>query len=99
MWFEQIILGEMESHFDDLCQRINERLLTFLLKTWKDIQEGNDRTLLFLKVFEMLQTFTMGGLLSETTSQAERMGVVSLVFVLYYDEIERRQRNGLVVYA
>lgn len=33
-WFEQIILGESESEFGDLCQRINEKLLVCMLVTY-----------------------------------------------------------------
>ena len=99
-WFENVILGNDKKKFDSLCQRINERLLKFLITTAKERKEKKHFASFHIKIFNMLQDVKMNGIIGITSniSTEERMGIVCLVLVLT-KEMEKKLHGGLIKYA
>ena len=101
-WFEKIILGKADEMFDNLCQQINQRLLKFLIATAeekkKPTKRGTGGTSYHIKVFNMLQTTTIDGIIDGNIPMQQRTGIVSVILVLN-NEMQKKQRKGLIRYA
>ena len=94
-WFEKIICCESEEddvQFDNLCQKINWRLVHLLPEAWECGK------LVFGRVVTMLREKDVGALLPVGKSLNERMGFVSLTLVLI-EGIEGMQKTGVIALA
>ena len=99
-WFENIILGEDEKNFNSICQQVNMRLLKFLIKTAEERKSTKtDKSLRMvsfqIKLINMLQDPLLDGIILGTVNEHERKCIVSVIVILN-EEMERKQRRGLI---
>ena len=99
-WFENVMNGKQEGHFDTLCQQINLKLVNMLAKAGaaksgaKNDDEKKAVSYQF-QIWEMVEKQDLEGLVSETCPIGDRMGVIALIQIL--DEaIEQKLWAGMI---
>ena len=101
-WFAKIIEGKMESEFDELCQKLNGKILQFLMdtaveKAAKNTDEGKAKVSYNIKLFNMCQDKTLLGIIKEDECTQVRKGVLCVLQILS-QRMECKQREGLLNY-
>ena len=99
-WFENVMNGKQEGHFDTLCQQINWKLVNMLAKAGaaksgaKNDDEKKAVSYQF-QIWEMVEKKDLEGLVSDTCPIGDRMGVIALIQIL--DEaIEQKLWAGMI---
>eukprot|EP00536_Pseudo-nitzschia_multiseries_P002864 jgi/Psemu1/6455/gm1.6455_g len=106
-WFKKIILGQQADAvmFDSLCQKINLKLLKFLVETAEERKRARSKRAAIgisfhTKLFKMLQHRNMNGVISGTTTyDEERIGIASSIVLILNEEMKEKQRKGIDKYA
>ena len=99
-WFENVMNGKQEGHFDTLCQQINWKLVNMLAKAGaaksgaKNDDEKKAVSYQF-QIWELVEKKDLEGLVSDTCPIGDRMGVIALIQIL--DEaIEQKLWAGMI---
>ena len=82
-WFADVIKGEREYFVTSLCQKINLKLVQFMVESGKKIMElkekkGKEKIPFHIKVLHLLQDHKLGGLLTNNQvllTRAKELGL------------------------
>ena len=93
-WFEDVIKGKSNKVLDIFCQEMSKTFLHLHVATLKEGQGSS----LHVKVFSVLQSQSLSGMIPHDTSVEIRQCFVSVAVVLMF-EFERKQRRKLVKFG